>query len=99
MLVGIIVKKVKEANSGGKPQEPASGPQVEMNAVNVNVSVAQAMPMAQAVPMAQAAPQVMTLTATVPGGQHMQYQSPTGQMMNVQVPAGVQPGQQFQFQG
>ena len=42
----------------------------------------------------------MTLTATVPGGQHMQYQSPTGQMMNlVQVPAGVQPGQQFQFQG
>ena len=29
----------------------------------------------------------------------MQYQSPTGQMMNVQVPAGVQPGQQFQFQG
>ena len=41
----------------------------------------------------------MTLTATVPGGQHMQYQSPTGQMMNVQVPAGVQPGQQFQFPG
>ena len=34
----------------------------------------------------------MTLTATVPGGQYMQYQSPTGQMMNVQVPAGVQPG-------
>ena len=56
VLVGIIVKKVKEANSGGKPQEPASGPQVEMNPVNINVNVA--VPMAQAVPMpiAQAQP-------------------------------------------
>ncbi len=50
-------------------------------------------------PMGGPAPgmQVMTLTASVPGGQTMQYQSPTGPM-NVQVPMGVQPGQQFQFQ-
>ena len=41
--------------------------------------------------------QVMTLTATAPGGQMMQYQGPGG-VMNVQVPPGVQVGQTFQFQ-
>ena len=40
---------------------------------------------------------VMTVTATVPGGQTMQYMGPSGPM-NVQVPMGVQPGQSFQFQ-
>ena len=63
-------------------------------------------PMAQPMPgqpmMAQpmpAAPQpmMMTATATVPGGQPMQLQTPTG-MITVQVPMGIQPGQQFQFQ-
>ena len=41
--------------------------------------------------------EVLTVVATVPGGQTMQLQGPAGPM-NVQVPLGVQPGQQFQFQ-
>jgi len=40
---------------------------------------------------------VMTVTANVPGGQPMTLQGPTGPMQ-VQVPPGIQPGQQFQFQ-
>ena len=41
--------------------------------------------------------QTMTVVATVPGGQTMQLQGPAG-VMSVQVPPGVQVGQQFQFQ-
>jgi len=41
--------------------------------------------------------QVMTVTASVPGGQMMTLQGPAGPMQ-VQVPPGIQPGQQFQFQ-
>ena len=41
--------------------------------------------------------EVMTVTATVPGGNSMQLQGPSG-VMTVDVPLGVQPGQQFQFQ-
>ena len=62
--------------------------------------MAQPMPgqpmMAQAMPAAPQ-PMMMTATATVPGGQPMQLQTPTG-VITVQVPMGVQPGQQFQFQ-
>jgi len=47
--------------------------------------------------MPPAGPQVMTVTATVPGGQPMQLQGPSG-VMTVQVPPGIMPGQQFQFQ-
>ena len=41
--------------------------------------------------------EVLTVVATVPGGQSMQLQGPAGPM-NVTVPVGVQPGQEFQFQ-
>ena len=40
--------------------------------------------------------QVMTVTASVPGGQMMTLQGPMGPM-EVQVPPGIQPGQQFQY--
>jgi len=48
-------------------------------------------------PPAAGGMQVMTLRATVPGGQTMQYQGPSG-VMSVQVPMGVMAGQEFQFQ-
>ena len=41
-------------------------------------------------------PQMMTVVATVPGGHMMELQGPNG-VMSVQVPQGVQPGQEFQF--
>lgn len=46
---------------------------------------------------AQPQMQVMSVVATVPGGQAMQLQGPNG-VMTVMVPPGVMPGQQFQFQ-
>ena len=63
--------------------------------------VMQAQSLSPPPPMGQpvGGPQVMTLTATVPGGNTMQYQGANGMTMNVDVPPGVQVGQQFQFQG
>ena len=40
----------------------------------------------------------LTAVAAVPGGQMMQVSGPDGSPMHVQVPQGVQPGQQFSFQ-
>ena len=53
--------------------------------------------MAQPAVMAQPSMQVMSVVASVPGGQPMQLQGPNG-VMTVMVPPGIQPGQQFQFQ-
>lgn len=92
---------------GGAQQptvQPIMAPAQPMMAPAQPMAMAQPMmapvqPMAMAQPM-QAMPQptVMTATASVPGGQPMQVQMADGSLITVQVPMGVQPGQQFQFQ-
>mgnify|MGYP002856620279 CR=1 FL=1 len=98
-------------NRGSRPQETEMNVNVTVQA-QPSVPMGMGQPvMAQPVMQAQSlypsppmgqpvgGPQVMTLTATVPGGNTMQYQGANGMTMNVQVPPGVQVGQQFQFQG
>merc|ERR1740138_529304 len=81
--------KQKGQNGGGAPQQQQmqrggfGSPQVH--------------PQPMMIPQAQVQqPRQAMVAATVPGGSMMQVQNPyTGQMMAVQVPVGIMPGQQF----
>ena len=55
-------------------------------------------PMQPAQPIAGHGMITLTAVAAVAGGQMMQVSGPDGSPMHVQVPQGVQPGQQFSFQ-
>lgn len=91
----------------GAPPGQAVGPgQVVVNVTQpvaqpVAVPIVQvAQPVAPPVAVAQpvaAPPQMMTVQATVPGGQTMSI-NVNGQALAVQVPLGLQVGQQFSFQ-
>jgi len=98
---------VNIAQPVGAPPGQAVGPgQVVVNVTQpvaqpVAVPIVQvAQPVAPPVAVAQpvaAPPQMMTVQATVPGGQTMSI-NVNGQALAVQVPLGLQVGQQFSFQ-
>ena len=78
------------------PAQPMMMPAQPMGGVVMGQPMMPAQPMAMPTAPPQQ-PQLMTVQATVPGGQSMAIMH-NGQQFNITVPMGVQPGQSFQFQ-